>query len=107
MAVILRLLVGKRRASWRAAATEHVVGDRLVLRQLCRLSRQPVPDDTTLIRWATLIGPATLQQIHDRVVELVKHRTVTRGRTLRGARTVVEPNIHYPTASSLSERTKT
>ena len=61
---MLRLLVVKRLYDWRYAETEHFVGDSLVLRQFCRLYLQPVPDDTTLIRWANLIGPETLQAIH-------------------------------------------
>ena len=98
---ILRLLVVKRLYDWSYAETEHFVGDSLVLRQFCRLYLQPVPDDTTLIRWAALIGPETLQQLHDRVVELAKQRKVTRGRKLRVDSTVVETNIHYPTDSAL------
>ncbi|MDQ5827383.1 MAG: ISNCY family transposase [Chloroflexota bacterium] len=98
---ILRLLVVKRLYQWSYAETEHFVGDSLVLRQFCRLYLQPVPDDTTLIRWATLIGPETLQQINDQVVELAKQLKVTRGRKLRVDSTVVETNIHYPTDSAL------
>lgn len=98
---ILRLLVVKRLYTWSYAETEHFVGDSLVLRQFCRLYFQPVPDDTTLIRWANLIGPETLQQINDRVVELAQQLKVTRGRKLRVDSTVVETNIHYPTDSAL------
>jgi IS5 family transposase len=98
---ILRLLVVKRLYDWSYAETEHFVGDSLVLRQFCRIYLQPVPDDTTLIRWANRIGPETLQQIHDRVVELATQLKVTRGRKLRVDSTVVETNIHYPTDSAL------
>ena len=98
---ILRLLVVKRLYAWSYEETEHFVGDSLVLRQFCRLYFQPVPDDTTLIRWAKLIGPETLQQIHDHVVALAKQFKVTRGRKLRVDSTVVETNIHYPTDSAL------
>jgi IS5 family transposase len=98
---ILRRLVVKRLYSWSYAETEHFVGDSLVLRQFCRIYVQPVPDDTTLIRWANLIGPETLQQINDRVVALATQLKVTRGRKLRVDSTVVETNIHYPTDSAL------
>jgi len=98
---ILRLLVVKRLYHWSYGETEHFVGDSLVLRQFCRLYFHPVPDDTTLIRWANLIGPDTLQQINDRVVELATQLKVTRGRKLRVDSTVVETNIHYPTDSAL------
>ncbi len=98
---ILRLLVVKRLYDWSYEETEHFVGDSLVLRQFCRIYFQPVPDDTTLIRWAQLIGPETLQQIHERVVEVAKQLKVTRGRKLRVDSTVIETNIHYPTDSAL------
>ena len=98
---MLRLLVVKRLYQWSYGQTEHFVSDSLVLRQFCRISFQAVPDDTTLIRWANLIGPETLQQINDRVVELAKQLKVTRGRKLRVDSTVVETNIHYPTDSAL------
>ena len=99
--VILRLLVVRRLYGWSYAESERFVGDSLVLRQFCRLYLQPVPDDTTLIRWAHLIGPATVEQLHDRVVELARSLKVTRGRKLRIDSTAVETNIHYPTDSRL------
>src|SRR5918998_1680331 len=99
--VILRRFVVKRLYQWSYEETEHFVGDSLVLRQFCRLYLQPVPDDTTMIRWAKLIGPDTLQALNDRVVELATQLKVTRGRKLRVDSTVVETNIHYPTDSAL------
>src|SRR4051794_29840897 len=58
--VVLRLLVVKRLDGWSYAAVQHFVGDSLVLRQFCRVYLQPVPDGTTLLRWAHLVGPATV-----------------------------------------------
>ncbi len=68
--VILRMLVVKRLYRWSYEETEHFVGDSLVLRQFCRVYLQPVPDDTTLIRWARLIDPPTLEQLNERVVQV-------------------------------------
>src|SRR3990172_741613 len=68
--VILRMLVVKRLYGWSYAETEHFVGDSLVLRQFCRLGVERAPDDTTLLRWARLIQPATLDRLLDHVVEL-------------------------------------
>jgi IS5 family transposase len=99
--VILRLLVVKRLYNWSYEQTEHFVGDSLVLRQFCRLYLEPVPDDTTMIRWASLIGPETVAALNDRVVELARALKVTRGRKLRIDATVVETNIHHPTDSRL------
>ena len=97
--VILRLLVIKRLYNWSYAETEQFVGDSLVLRQFCRVYLQPVPDDTTLIRWAKLIGPETVAALNDRAVALARSCKVTRGRKLRLDGTVVETNIRYPTDS--------
>jgi transposase, IS5 family len=99
--VILRLIVVKRLYRWSYEETEHFVSDSLVLRQFTRLYLEPVPDDTTLIRWAGLIGPLTIEEVNDRVVELARSLKVTRGRKLRTDSTVVETNIHHPTDSRI------
>jgi transposase, IS5 family len=99
--VLLRRLVVKRLYHWSYEATEHFVADSLVLRQFCRVYVAPVPDDTTLLRWANLIAPATLAARNERVVALACSLKVTRGRKLRVDSTVVETNIHHPTDSGL------
>ncbi len=99
--VILRMLVVRRLYNWSYEATERNVSDSLVLRQFVRLYLEAAPDDTTLIRWAGLVGSDTLGQLNDRAEELAKTLTVTRGRRLRTDGTVVEANIRYPTDSSL------
>jgi IS5 family transposase len=99
--VILRMLVVKHLYDWSYEQAEQWVSDSLVLRQFCRVYAQKVPDDTTLLRWANLIQPATLQQLLDHVVELARQHHVTRGRMLRLDSTVVETNIHYPVDSTL------
>ena len=99
--VILRLLVVKHLYGWSYEATERWVSDSLVLRQFCRVYAAPVPDDTTLLRWANLIQPATLHRLLDHVVELARTLKVTRGRKLRIDGTVVETHIHHPTDSTL------
>ena len=99
--VILRMLVVMRLYGWSFQKTEYFVNDSLVLRQFCRVYRERVPDDTTLIRWAKLVGPETLQKLDDRAVELARGRQVTRGRKLRVDTTAVETEIHYPTESGL------
>src|SRR5438093_7676292 len=68
--VLLRLLVVKRLYRWSYEETEHFVADSLVLRQFCRVYLAAVPDDTTLLRWANLIGAETIATLNDRVVEL-------------------------------------
>ena len=75
--------------------------DSFVLRQFCRVYLQDVPDDTTLIRWAKLIQPRTLEKFNQRLTQLAVQLKVTRGRKLRTDGTVVETNIHLPSDSSL------
>jgi transposase, IS5 family len=99
--VILRMLVLRRLYDWSFEATERNVSDSLVLRQFCRLYLEPAPDDTTLIRWANLIGPQTLERLNERVVALASQHKVTRGRKLRTDGTVVETNIPHPRDSAL------
>jgi IS5 family transposase len=99
--VILRMLVVMRLYGWSFQKAEYFVNDSLVLRQFCRVYLEKVPDDTTLIRWARLVGPETLQKLNDRAVELARGRKVTRGRKLRVDTTAVETEIHYPTDSGL------
>jgi transposase, IS5 family len=99
--VILRMLVVMRLYGWSYERTAYFVNDSLVLRQFCRVYLERVPADTTLIRWAKLVGPETLQKLNDRAVELARGRKVTRGRKLRVDTTAVETEIHYPTDSAL------
>jgi IS5 family transposase len=99
--VILRMLVVKHLYGWSYDATERWVSDSLVLRQFCRVYVASVPDDTTLLRWANLIQPATLHHLLDHVVILARSLKVTRGRKLRIDGTVVETHIHHPTDSTL------
>ncbi|HSH82300.1 MAG TPA: ISNCY family transposase [Herpetosiphonaceae bacterium] len=99
--VILRMLVVKHLYGWSYEQTEQWVADSLVLRQFCRVYAERVPDDTTLIRWANLIQPATLHALLDHIVGLAQQLKVTRGRKLRIDGTVVETNIHHPTDSTL------
>jgi IS5 family transposase len=99
--VILRLRVVKRLSDWSDEQTERFVGDSLVRRPFGRVSLAAIPDDTTLSRWANLLGPQTLEQLNDRVGERARARKVTRGRKPRVESTVVETTIHYPTDSRL------
>lgn len=99
--VILRMLVVRRLYDWSYEETEHWVSDSFVLRQFCRVYLERVPDDTTLIRWAGLVGAQTLEALNEHLVDLARRERVTRGRRLRTDGTVVESTIRYPTDSSL------
>ena len=99
--LILRMLVVKRLYRWGYEETERFVADSLILRQFCRVYLESAPDDTTLWRWAHVIGPTTVAALNDRVVDLARSLKVTRGRKLRVDGMVVETHIHHPTDSRL------
>jgi len=99
--VILRMLVVKRLYGCSYEDTERQVSDSLRLRQFCRVYLNGVPDDTTLIRWANLIQPKTLEKFNQRITQLAIERKVTRGRKMRTDGTVVESNIRPPSDGRL------
>jgi IS5 family transposase len=99
--VLLRLLIVKHMHQWSYQETEEQVEQKLVLHWFCRLYWAPVPDDTTLIRWANTLQPETLHALNDRVVQLAVRAKVTKGRKLRLDATCVQTTIHHPTDSGL------
>jgi IS5 family transposase len=99
--VVLRMLVVTRLDNRRLERVESVGGDRLVLRPFWRAYRERGPDDTTLIRWAKLIGPDTLQRRNDQAVPLARGLAVTRGRTLRTGTTAGAADLPFPTDNAL------
>ena len=99
--VVLRMLVVKRLYGYSYEETVERVRDSLSLRQFCRVYLNDVPVDTTLIRWANLIQPKTLEKFNERIIQLAVDRKVTRGRKLRTDGTVVESNIRPPSDSRL------
>ncbi len=99
--VLLRLLICKRLHQWSYQETEEQVDQNLILRWFCRLYWAPVPDESTLVRWANTLQPATLHAKSDRVVQLARQAKVTKGRKLRLDATCVQTTIHHPTDSGL------
>jgi transposase, IS5 family len=99
--VLLRLLILKHLYQWSYQQTQDWVDENLVLRWFCRLYWAPVPDESTLIRWANTLRPETLHALNDRVVKLARQARVTQGRKLRLDATCVQTEIHHPTDSGL------
>jgi IS5 family transposase len=99
--VVLRMLVLKHLHRWSYAELEHEVRANLVYRAFARISCDTAPDAKTILKIAQALGPAVIQQLHRRVVELAVRRGVVKGRRLRVDTTVIETPIHYPTDSSL------
>lgn len=99
--VIVRMLAVKHLYNLSYEQTEHQVRDSLVLRHFCRVYFEQVPDDTTLMRWANQLQPATLVAFNQRLAQLAQQLRVTQGRKLRTDGTVVETNVAYPSDSKL------
>jgi transposase, IS5 family len=99
--VLLRMLICKHLHQWSYQQTEEQVDQNLLLRWFCRLYWAPVPDESTLVRWANTLQPATLHALNDRVVQLARQAKVTTGRKLRLDATCVQTTIHHPTDSGL------
>jgi IS5 family transposase len=99
--VVLRLLVLKHIRNWSYQVLEREVRANLVYRDFTRVGGAKTPDAKTMGRWGVALGPAVIEQVHARIVQIAHDNGVTPGRRLRIDTTVVETNIHYPTDSSL------
>jgi len=78
----------------------------LVYRAFTRIGDEKVPDAKTLARLGQLIGPAVIEQLHRRVVELAQERGVTQGKKVTGGYDGggKQHSIIRPTAVLLGER---
>src|ERR1039457_5793628 len=99
--VVLRLLVLKHLRNWSYAVLAREVRANLVYRQFTRIGLETVPHPKTIGKLGLLLGPAVVQQLHQRIVAQAQAEKVIRGRKLRVDTTVVETNIHYPTDSAM------
>jgi transposase, IS5 family len=99
--VVLRLLILNHLRNWSYQVLEREVRANLVYRDFTRVGGEKVPDAKTMGRWGIALGPAVIQQIHERIVQIAQAEKVVQGRKMRVDTTVVESDIHYPTDSSL------
>src|SRR5262245_29141279 len=99
--VVLRMLILKHLFDWSYDDLEREVRANLVYRAFTRIDAGEVPDAKTILKIAGALGPAVIEQLHRRIVDVAKRAGVTHGRRFRIATTVVETNVHYPTDSSL------
>src|ERR1700694_646377 len=99
--MVLRRLLLKHVRNWSFDTLEREVKLNLAYRDFTRIGMGKVPDAKTLARIAQALGGEGIAELHRRLVEIAQEEGVIRGRKLRVDTTVVETNIHYPTASSL------
>ena len=99
--VVLRMLILKHLHDWSFDELEHEVRANLVYRAFARIGVDAVPDAKTILKFAKVLGPDVITDLHQRVVEVAKRAGVTHGRRFRIDTTVVETPVHYPTDSTL------
>ena len=99
--VVLRLLILKHVRNWSYEVLEREVRANLVYRDFTRVGGGKMPDAKTIGRWGLAVGPDTVKQVHERIVQMAQAEGIATGRRMRVDTTVVETNIHYPTDSSL------
>jgi len=95
--VLLRMLLLKHWFGWRDQESADRGDESLVLRWFSRLVWEAPPDDSTRMRWATTLPPATRHAPGDRVVALARQARVTQGRKLGRDATCVQTEIPHPT----------
>ena len=98
--VVLRLLVLKHVRNWSYEVLEREVRANLVYRDFTRVGGGKMPDAKTIGRWGLAVGPETIKQVRERLVQMAQAEGIASGRRMRDT-TVVETNVHYPTDSSL------
>ena len=98
--VVVRMLILKHLFDWSYDELEYEVRANLAYRAFARVGMEKTPDAKTILRIARVLGPETMQELHQRVVQLAIQARVSRGRRLRIDTTVVETNIHHPLDSS-------
>jgi transposase, IS5 family len=99
--VVLRMLILKHLFDWSYDDLEREVRANLVYRAFTRIDAEEVPDAKTILKIAGALGPAVIEDLHRRVLDVVRRAGVTHGRRFRIDTMVVETNVHYTTDSSL------
>ena len=81
--VVLRLLILKHVRNGSYAVLEREVRANLVYRDFTRVGAEKMPDAKTMGRWGIALGPAVIQEVHDRIVQIAQARRVVQGRKMR------------------------
>src|SRR5271166_5808876 len=77
--VVLRLLILKHLRNWSYQVLEREVRANLVYRDFTRVGSEKAPDAKTMGRWGIALGPAVIQQIHQRIVQIARPRRLCKG----------------------------
>jgi transposase, IS5 family len=72
--VVVRLLVLKQVHNWSYGVLEREARANLVYRNFTRVGAEKMPDAKTMGGWARALGPQTIKQIHERIVQFAMQR---------------------------------
>src|SRR5438093_12987880 len=98
---LLRCVILKHLRSWSFRQLERELRASLLYRRFTCFYEDPIPDFSSFSRTFGLFGKDGTAQLHARVVQMDKEKSVARGLKLSTDTTAVETNIHYHTDSSL------
>lgn len=81
--MILRMLTLKHLRGLSSEKTIKNIKESLILRQFCRIYFHPLPNQSTLLRWANTLSEKTLSQINQRLTQIATQLQITQGRKMR------------------------
>jgi IS5 family transposase len=81
--VVRRLLILKHVRNWSYQDLEREVRANLVYRDFTRIGSEKVPDAKTMGRWGTALGPSVIEEVHERIVHIARHKDLVQGRRMR------------------------
>ena len=94
--VVLRLLVLKHVRDWSYEVLEREVRANLVYRDFTRVGGGKMPDAKTIGRWGLAVGPQTVKQVHERLVQMAQAEGIASGRRMRVDTTGWRPTSTIP-----------
>jgi transposase, IS5 family len=97
--VVLRMLLLKHVRDWSFEVLSREVRANLVYRDFTRIGADKVPDDKTMGNLARQLGPAVVQRIHQRMVEIAVENKIVSGGKMRVDTTVDVATLCYTSLS--------
>jgi len=100
--VYIRMMYLKHTNGWGYDTLEKTVNQNTMLKKFCRIPpTRKVPDSTTLVKLNKKYTSAVVEDLNNKLVEILAKKNVIRGKCMRLDTTVVKADIHYPTDAGL------
>ena len=97
--VVLRMLLLKHVRDWSFEVLSREVRANLVYRDFTRIGADKVPDDKTMGNLARQLGPAVVERIHQRMVEIAVENKIVSAGKMRVDTTVDVATLCYTSLS--------